>query len=174
MIEFPKDLILRNIGGSDDALAVSIQDEMNRRIGGELKIDMGFAAVSNGAASTSTARIPTVASMKKTLAEIDEFFSRAASPAPQMLAPPPMSQAEIGQLIGVRMHIMSEAMLPRDPVRVHKRQRWDRSGKYHLRIQKKWNKRFGVVVREVAYVSDAGKTLYITQAAFDRLQKELA
>lgn len=30
------------------------------------------------------------------------------------------------------------------PTRHHKRRRWDRSGNYHRRIQKKWNKRFGV------------------------------
>lgn len=47
---------------------------------------------------------------------------------------------------GMRV-IESEAALVKTdtPVRVHKRRRWDKSGKYHARIQKKWVKRFGYV-----------------------------
>jgi hypothetical protein len=43
----------------------------------------------------------------------------------------------------------------RGPRRVHRRQRWDRSGTYHARIQKKWNKRFGFVDVPAAFMVDA-------------------
>lgn len=42
----------------------------------------------------------------------------------------------------------------RKPVRTHKRRRWDRSGKYHARIAKKWLKRFGEREEAVAYMLD--------------------
>jgi hypothetical protein len=42
----------------------------------------------------------------------------------------------------------------RKPVRPHRRKRWDRSGKYHARIAKKWLKRFGEREEAVAYMLD--------------------
>lgn len=165
MIEFPKNLILRNIGGADQALAVSIQDEMNRAVARKMNLNMGFAAVLTGSATTSSAIAPTFAEIEKAMAEFNAFHARVAPRAFEM---------DLGELLGVRVHIISEAMLPRDPRRVHKRQRWDRSGKYHLRIQKKWDKRFGVDVRQVAYASDAGKTLYMTLAMLERIKTEVA
>jgi hypothetical protein len=39
------------------------------------------------------------------------------------------------------------------PVRRHKRKRWDRHGKYNARIQKKWTKRFGTHPVEWIFVA---------------------
>jgi len=42
------------------------------------------------------------------------------------------------------------------PARIHKKRRWDRSGGYHARVQKKWRKRFGTVDEPCVYKLDMG------------------
>lgn len=118
------------------------------------------------AASTSTTRAPTLAEIEKSMAELAAFGARCCALRPY--------QSDFIAGLGVRVQIIPEDFLPRDPRRVHKRRRWDRGGKYHARIQKKWNKRFGVDVCQAAYVSDAGKTLYVTLKMLNRLRDDIA
>ena len=62
------------------------------------------------------------------------------------------------------MHILNAVEV--FPARSHSRPRWDRKGTYHKRVQKKWNKRFGMIV-------GAPKVLALPDEVFDKIRKQL-
>lgn len=78
-------------------------------------------------------------------------------------------------LFGISTH-ESDLAVSRAPRRVHHRPRWDRSGHYHARIQKKWTKRFGSVDVPCAFWLGSGPaaTLIVHPTLMDKLRKELA
>jgi len=60
-------------------------------------------------------------------------------------------QRKITVIDGMRIIESLQAVERTDkPIRVHEMKRWMRPN-YHQRIQKKWNKRFGFVMKPMAY-----------------------
>jgi hypothetical protein len=58
------------------------------------------------------------------------------------------------------------------PVRQHKRQRWDRSGSYHRRVQKKWNLRFGVKHERRAIFDKTRNTMYVSHEDYEAMLRD--
>lgn len=74
---------------------------------------------------------------------------------------------------GVKMIITTNAVRETSaPVKKHKLKKW-MSGSYHLRIQKKWVKRFGYVMEPCAYQTEVGIIIHPELAKkLERVVKE--
>lgn len=64
-----------------------------------------------------------------------------------------------------------------EPVRVHKLKRWHlykifnkTKLPYHDRVQKKWNKRFGFIMRPTVYISQTG--IHCHPSLYDKFKEE--
>ena len=66
--------------------------------------------------------------------------------------------------------IKSAHAVTTEPVRVHPKKHW-MSERYHSRIQKKWNKRFGIESKPAAYIME--DKMLVHPAIYDDLVREI-
>lgn len=157
------ELLRRNLT-QDDSQIDSMHRLMNEKI--NAGFNMGCAATTG---TTTTAPAATVSTA---------YLVERISAAVKKLAAATMFAAANLDTLGqswrdIALYGIDPGLLPRDPNRVHKRRRWDRTGSYHRRIQKKWNKRFGTRAANACYVADRGRTIYAAPAVVAEIRKAL-
>jgi hypothetical protein len=105
---------------------------------------------STAAATTSSCTSPlTMADIHRGVEKLSELFGKARS----NYAPGNIS----GPLGGIEVRESINACQTK-PARAHKRRR-NQTASYHARIQKKWNKRFGMVKKPAAFMIDTSLLL---------------
>lgn len=105
---------------------------------------------STATATTSSGTPPlTMADIRRSIEKMSELFGKSRSnDAPGNLS---------GPLGGIEVRESLNACST-NPARTHKRRRNQTAG-YHSRIQKKWNKRFGMVKKPAAFMIDTSLLL---------------
>jgi hypothetical protein len=105
---------------------------------------------STATATTSSGTSPlTMADIQRSVEKMNEIFGKSRS----NYAPGNIS----GPLGGIEVRESINAFQTK-PARAHKRRR-NQTASYHARIQKKWNKRFGMVTKPAAFMIDTSLLL---------------
>lgn len=129
---------------------------------------LGTAATTASSAVLTTHSI--MESINRSIAELD-----AMKPAMESLgdAFKNFGRASDAAFMGMRVHHLHENMLLSEPNRIHRRRRWDRSGSYHRRVQKKWTKRFGTHVNPNVIYMLGPNDIFMTPQMMARIERSL-
>lgn len=160
---------LEQIGTQESGEANYLAD-FHEHMSKQISAAMHVFGASRAITSTSALTAKSVReSMQRAIAVLNEF-----KPVTDRLGHAfEMFGAVAGGLMGMPIHEIRTDFLPRLPVRIHRRQRWDRSGSYHRRVQKKWNKRFGTRADESVFYLLDGQRILAGRRMIDRLRVEI-